>query len=197
MWRWPLSRNAIVREIIANTPLDLLPDQEEVDKVIWLLTPSGFYSAQSAWEALRSKASKVSWFHVVWHQRFVPHWSFILWVAILGRLATRDRLMAQGILNDRSCTLCTGGLESDGHLSLNVSMLLRPGLVSGPNVVSLLLLMILTLLFCGALNSASKGLFVLFFSNFPWLHPFIISGRKEMVVSFNRLALRLILLLAR
>ncbi|KAI8570416.1 hypothetical protein RHMOL_Rhmol01G0032200 [Rhododendron molle] len=43
-------------------------------------------------------------------------WSFILWLAILGRLFTKDRLHKWGIINDSFCVLCYGGVKSHSHL---------------------------------------------------------------------------------
>ncbi|KAI8531931.1 hypothetical protein RHMOL_Rhmol11G0174500 [Rhododendron molle] len=115
-WRWHRSRSAIVRDIIANIDPTLLPHPANEDSVIWTLSPTGSYSAKSAWEALRSSVSEVGWYHLVWHKRYVPRWSFIQWVTILGRLNTRDRLMDWGIVHDSSCVLCLGNVESQAHL---------------------------------------------------------------------------------
>ncbi|XP_058189336.1 uncharacterized protein LOC131306921 [Rhododendron vialii] len=95
---------------------NLLPHPANEDSVIWTLSPLGCYSAKSAWEALRSSVSEVEWYHLVWHKRHVPRWSFIQWVSILGRLNTRDRLMEWGIVHDSSCDLCLGSVESHAHL---------------------------------------------------------------------------------
>lgn len=40
----------------------------------------------------------------------------MLWIAVLGRLSTKDRLPNWGIINDRSCVLCSGGVETHHHL---------------------------------------------------------------------------------
>ncbi|KAI8533301.1 hypothetical protein RHMOL_Rhmol11G0286700 [Rhododendron molle] len=115
-WRWPRLRNAAIREVIANTEGGLLPDISKEDEVVWTLTPNGCYSAKSAWMALRNRAPTVDWAHMVWHKQYVPRWSFILWVALLGRLSTIDRLMEWGVTNAKDCVLCYGGQESHSHL---------------------------------------------------------------------------------
>ncbi|XP_058202567.1 uncharacterized protein LOC131317001 [Rhododendron vialii] len=71
-------------------------DISKEDEVVWTLTPNGCYLAKSAWMALRNKAPTVDWAHMVWHKKYVPRWSFILWVALLGSLSTKDRLMEWG-----------------------------------------------------------------------------------------------------
>ncbi|KAG5525159.1 hypothetical protein RHGRI_031740 [Rhododendron griersonianum] len=58
---------------------------------------------------------------MVWHRWHIPRWSFIQWLALLGRLATKDRLRAWGLDNDTSCVLCQGGFESHSHLFFECS----------------------------------------------------------------------------
>ncbi|KAI8569247.1 hypothetical protein RHMOL_Rhmol02G0263700 [Rhododendron molle] len=65
---------------------------------------------------IRSKAPDVGWWPMVWYKKHVPRWSFILWLAILGRLSTKDRLHKWGIINDSFCVLCCGGVESPSHM---------------------------------------------------------------------------------
>lgn len=82
----------MVKEIMENTAPDLVPHEDIEDSVIWTLSTAGTYSTKSVWEALRSKAPEVGWWPMVWYKKHVPRWSFILWLAILGRLSTKDRL---------------------------------------------------------------------------------------------------------
>ncbi|KAI8548646.1 hypothetical protein RHMOL_Rhmol07G0290300 [Rhododendron molle] len=63
----------------------------------------------------------VDWSSLVWHKKQVPMWSFILWVAILGRLSTKGRLRAWGILMDAGCFLCLGGVEDHDYLFFDCS----------------------------------------------------------------------------
>lgn len=120
-WRWPRGRNATINEIIAATDGDLLPQVAQEDRVVWTLNPTGNYSAKSAWLALRSSSPVVDWHALVWHKRYVPRWSFILWVAILRRLSIKDRLFSWGITTDCNCVLCHGGIESHDHLFFGCS----------------------------------------------------------------------------
>ncbi|KAI8528313.1 hypothetical protein RHMOL_Rhmol12G0140600 [Rhododendron molle] len=99
-----------------NIAPDLVPHEDQEDSVIWTLSTAGTYFTKSAWEALRSKAPDVGWWPMVWYKKHVPRWSFILWLAILGRLSTKDRLHKWGIINDSFCVLCCGGVESHSHL---------------------------------------------------------------------------------
>jgi len=56
----------------------------------------------------------VSWAKVVWEPWCLPRYSFILWLALLGRLRTRDRLHYVDI--DASCVFCLDHEESHSHL---------------------------------------------------------------------------------
>lgn len=40
----------------------------------------------------------------------------MLWLAILGRLSRKDRMQTWGIIDNSSCVLCSGGLESHSNL---------------------------------------------------------------------------------
>jgi hypothetical protein len=46
----------------------------------------------NAYEHLRTKGTPVSWVNVVWEPWCLPRHSFILWLALLKRLRTKDRL---------------------------------------------------------------------------------------------------------
>ncbi|KAI8542252.1 hypothetical protein RHMOL_Rhmol08G0124200 [Rhododendron molle] len=89
-WKWPRIRNRAVLSIIRNTPGNFLPSTSDCDKVVWTLTANGSFSVKSAWEACRKCNPIQPWSSLVWFSQGVPHWSFIEWLAILGRLSTRD-----------------------------------------------------------------------------------------------------------
>ncbi|GJR64785.1 RNA-directed DNA polymerase, eukaryota, reverse transcriptase zinc-binding domain protein [Tanacetum coccineum] len=64
------------------------------DKVLWLdnQNEKKEFSTRQAWNDLRENVDKVEWHHVVWFPRFQPRQAFIIWLAILERLATQDRI---------------------------------------------------------------------------------------------------------
>ncbi|KAG5517678.1 hypothetical protein RHGRI_038161 [Rhododendron griersonianum] len=90
VWVWPNPRCAITRQIVASTEFSLMPNPLAPDSVRWLLHKSRVYTTKSAWHALRTKYPVVPWSKCVWFPSHVPHWSFIEWLAILGRLSTKD-----------------------------------------------------------------------------------------------------------
>jgi hypothetical protein len=68
----------------------------------------------NAYEYLRPKGTPVPWVHVVWESWCLPRHSFILWLTLLKRLRTKDRLRFIDI--DVSCVFCQDHEESHAHL---------------------------------------------------------------------------------
>ncbi|GKD49864.1 reverse transcriptase zinc-binding domain-containing protein [Tanacetum coccineum] len=51
------------------------------------------YSTNKAWRDWRNTSDKVSWHDFVWFSNCTPKHSFIMWMAVQGRLTTQDRLL--------------------------------------------------------------------------------------------------------
>ena len=68
----------------------------------------------NAYEYLRPKGTPVPWVHVVWESWCLPRHSFILWLTLLKRLRTKNRLRFIDI--DVSCVFCQDHEESHAHL---------------------------------------------------------------------------------
>ena len=114
-WNWP-SGSSEWQEIISAMPSDLKPNIAIRDRVIWLNAPSGKFSIKLAWDGIRSRSPVVNWHHLVWHSKSIPRHSFILWLAIRGRLSTQDHLYNHGIIQAVRCALCGEMEESLDHL---------------------------------------------------------------------------------
>jgi hypothetical protein len=71
----------------------------------------------SAYDFFRYKAEPVQWASVVWEQWSLPRHNFSIWLAMLGKLRTRDRL--QFLSSDSICPLCQNADESHAHLFFN------------------------------------------------------------------------------
>lgn len=115
-WTWPNASSSEVREIIAHTPSDSVPTSGCHDKPIWLLHNDGKFSIGSVWNSWRMKWPKVSWANLVWSPYSIPKVGFIVWMAILGRLNTGDRLAIFGINPNPVCPLCGVLGEDHDHL---------------------------------------------------------------------------------
>ncbi|XP_058183911.1 uncharacterized protein LOC131301566 [Rhododendron vialii] len=113
-WHWPRARNRTIQQIQTSTPTLTLGDGD--DLITWSISSTGLYSTKHTWEAIRNKSPKVRWSSFVWYSQNVSKWAFILWVACLKRLATRDRLKRWGMQIDSLCILCSQTEESAAHL---------------------------------------------------------------------------------
>ena len=78
----------------------------------WDRREGGFTS--NAYASLRPQGSAVPWEKIVWEQWSLPRNNFILWLAMLGKLRTRDRL--RFIHTDTFCIFCRQEEESHEHL---------------------------------------------------------------------------------
>uniref|UniRef100_A0A0V0HDQ0 Putative ovule protein n=1 Tax=Solanum chacoense TaxID=4108 RepID=A0A0V0HDQ0_SOLCH len=65
---------------------------------------------------LRGQFQKVSWRRLVCNNSGLPRWIFILRLAALGRLNTRDRLVKWGVTTNQMCPLCENKPECLNHL---------------------------------------------------------------------------------
>jgi len=78
----------------------------------WHSRPGSFTA--NAYHFFTYKVDHVQWASVVWEQWFLPRHNFSLWLAMLGKLRTRDRL--QFIFTDPLYPLCHNSSESHVHL---------------------------------------------------------------------------------
>ncbi|XP_021843682.2 uncharacterized protein [Spinacia oleracea] len=93
---------------------DLL-DRDPMCKQLFFAT--GGYSIKKMYLCLLGQFPKVQWRRVVCNNFASPKSLFILWLAVHGRLSTKDRLMQWGIATDGVCSLCGVDPESVQHLS--------------------------------------------------------------------------------
>jgi hypothetical protein len=76
-------------------------------------TGAGFFLSH-AYDFFKPVSSTVSWGWVVWEQWSLPKYSFILWLAVLGKLRTRVRLVF--VPTNPNCMFCRQVEESYSHL---------------------------------------------------------------------------------
>ncbi|KAL0415626.1 UNVERIFIED_CONTAM: hypothetical protein Slati_3394500 [Sesamum latifolium] len=67
-----------------------------------------------AYEYFRPKLTRQPWKAAIWKAFIPPKYSFILWLGLRVRLATRDQLAF--LQEEHSCSLCINTLESANHL---------------------------------------------------------------------------------
>lgn len=89
------------------------------DKFLWRNGTDHYvpkFSSKATWHRIREVAPEVPWFELVWFKEEIPRCSFVVWMAILSRLPTRDRLASWGMVVSTACVLCSSGQESHQHL---------------------------------------------------------------------------------
>ncbi|XP_071728929.1 uncharacterized protein [Rutidosis leptorrhynchoides] len=74
------------------------------------------FSTHQVWKDLRVSKPKVLWHHIVWFKFFEPKHAFILWLAILNRLSTQDRMQIWMPGSVFKCSLCDKVNDSIRHL---------------------------------------------------------------------------------
>ncbi|XP_060200849.1 uncharacterized protein LOC132629134 [Lycium barbarum] len=68
---------------------------------------------------------KVDWRRLTCNNHSCPKWTFILQLALMERLATKDRLLKWGIIDSATCPLCDNMDESHNHLFFECSYSMR------------------------------------------------------------------------
>lgn len=81
----------------------------------WIFKGNNF-SVEEVWNKIRPRIARVAWSKLVWNFCAIPKHSFISWMAILGRLPTRDRLRCWGLQIVEECLLCGLEPESIEHI---------------------------------------------------------------------------------
>ncbi|KAK3193205.1 hypothetical protein Dsin_024515 [Dipteronia sinensis] len=112
---WPTAMSIDLFEIRSRMP-SYNPNSNKDDIVRWLPSSNSTYSASSALASFRTPHLIVPWLKLVWFPQNIPRMSFILLVAISGRLSTRDRVYKYDRMAVTTCVLCNSHLESHAHL---------------------------------------------------------------------------------
>ncbi|XP_024009588.1 uncharacterized protein LOC112084597 [Eutrema salsugineum] len=93
------------------------PDEDDV--VLWRYKDDEYKSifrTDRTWDQIRQARSLVPWSRVVWFRFNTPKCAFQVWIAILNRLPTGDRILSWNVNFHTSCVFCLHPLESRDHL---------------------------------------------------------------------------------
>ena len=74
------------------------------------------FTTTQVWIDLRDNWPKVNWNEVVWFKQLIPKHSFILWLAVQGKLLTQDRMVNWNVTGNLVCGLCNSRSDSHEHL---------------------------------------------------------------------------------
>ncbi|CAG7902028.1 unnamed protein product [Brassica rapa] len=79
------------------------------------------YSTGMIYNEIKHHQQKVPWRSVVWSSRGIPRHNFLVWLMILNRSPTKDRMINWGLALDPICILCNSLAESRDHLYFECS----------------------------------------------------------------------------
>lgn len=93
-------------------------NENRQDKVIWrsLNGKKSAFSSSNVWNDVRESRLRVGWRNLVWFSNSIPKHSFILWLAVRGKLLTQDRMQAWQTVGSPRCAFCNNQRDSPNHL---------------------------------------------------------------------------------
>ncbi|CAN6352890.1 unnamed protein product [Urochloa humidicola] len=91
------------------------------DQFVWKWTPSGTYTAHSAYMALHQGAAFLPGARLIWKTWAPLKVKFFLWLAFRSRLWTADRRIRHGLQANATCTLCDQENETSDHILFRCS----------------------------------------------------------------------------
>jgi hypothetical protein len=86
------------------------------DQLVWRCNPNGCYSSRSAYAALMLGQSSVLGCKELWKTKAPNNCRFFVWLVLLGRCWTTDRLHRRGLRSNSTCILCCQGIETIDHI---------------------------------------------------------------------------------
>ncbi|GJT01522.1 putative RNA-directed DNA polymerase [Tanacetum coccineum] len=125
MKNWPVDWNTRFKEI-RDIPIPNLFENNE-DMVVWINKKGKEknFCVKEVWKVLKANLPKVIWYDHVWFSQCVPRHSFILWMAIKGRLKTQDRISRWMNVQDMRCPFCKLCKDSYSHLFFSCTIAKR------------------------------------------------------------------------
>ena len=83
----------------------------EIDRIV-----SAKYTTGLVYQKLRGDYTHIPWTKAVWIKGGIPKHCFMVWLVVLNRCPTRNRLQSWGLQTDTNCLLCGLHPESRDHL---------------------------------------------------------------------------------
>ena len=77
------------------------------------------YSITEVYTKLSGEYEKLQWCSAIWGRMGIPKHQFCSWVAIQGRLQTREKLHSWGVSATHTCLICEAQVEDHRHLFFN------------------------------------------------------------------------------
>ena len=113
LWQLPTSNHLFVmdlRQKILGTPILAR------DSISWLDFSTLQTNIATIWNSIRDSSTPPAWIHAVWHSFSIPKCAFTFWLALKGRLLTKDRMQRFHMDTNLSCILCNRAIETHDHI---------------------------------------------------------------------------------
>jgi hypothetical protein len=114
----PLTIQAVVQFIDLVDALQNVELNNSPDNVVWRWTPTGQYSASSAYKAFHAGLPLFPCGKTIWKTWAPGKCKIHIWLAMQCRLWIADRMRRRGISSHTSCPLCEQDLETADHLAV-------------------------------------------------------------------------------
>lgn len=114
-WNTPKDCSWIVRKMMSYK--DLLINSQYWNEAIL----KGEYQTKSMYKEIRGEKLQTSWYRLFYTNSARPHAKFIMWLACLDRLATKERLVKFGVVTNGVCVFC-GLPKRQEHILFACSM---------------------------------------------------------------------------
>ncbi|GAA0164614.1 hypothetical protein LIER_20207 [Lithospermum erythrorhizon] len=115
-WRWPTGRRLTRKVQVLKDKVDMVVlDPASKDWMEWKSIPKERSVVRRIYKTLVEPGRKERWAKVVWFWHNVPRHSFILWLLVLERLETRDRVAKWKNGCELKCLFCDEN-ESRNHV---------------------------------------------------------------------------------
>lgn len=113
VWTLPPTNHVDAMDIRHSISSISLHDQ---DSVRWDNQPPEVTKLSTVWNSVRRPLPAPPWVMALWHPYHIPNCSFFLWLALLDRLLTKERMRHLRMQSDEACIICKNGIENPSHL---------------------------------------------------------------------------------
>ncbi|GJX01311.1 putative reverse transcriptase domain-containing protein [Tanacetum coccineum] len=116
-WKWPeewVSKYDLL--FFSRIPVPILKDIQ--DKALWVTNKGDMvqFSTNQVWKDIRNDGVKVKRDKLIWFSQCIPRHTFILWLAIKGKLITQDKILKWYPQKVVECPYCKTRPDSHEHL---------------------------------------------------------------------------------
>lgn len=116
VWSLPSPRSE--EQLALHTYITALTLSSEEDSYIWSPEhkPLTTYSTGTIYKLIKLHKPQLPWFTVVWTKKGIPKQNFLVWLMVLNRSPTKDRMLSWGRQSNPNCLLCNSAPETRDHL---------------------------------------------------------------------------------